>query len=484
MTNSNLKYSQEPIAVRAGIFGGLIFFSLVCMTFSQTVSGEDRDSSIRGVLRVHPTNPRYFTDDGDRAVLLTGSHTWNNLVDMGPEDPPAPFDYDAHLDWMVARNHNFFRLWAWELTSWNTQGNREANAQDHRVAPHPWVREGSAIALDGKPKFNLNRLNDAYFERLRQRVQAAEEHGIYASIMLFEGWGLQFSPEAWAHHPFNPDNNINGIDGDSDGDGQGLEIHTLSDPEILQLQHAYVRRVIDTVNEFDNVLYEISNENHPASTQWQYAMIRFIKECELTKPKQHPVGMTFQYKGGSNADLFDSPADWISPSIEGGYRDNPPASDGSKVVITDTDHLWGIGGNSAWVWKSFLRGLNPIFMDPYDGSVLSQRLDLETLESIRANMGYVLDLSQRVDLASMSPRADLASSNYCLANEGESYIAFAPQGEELSFQLPVGNYSMICVDTTTGEETEPVLVSHSGGTRSFQPPFSSDAIIALRKKNP
>lgn len=36
-----------------------------------------------GPLRVHPTNPRYFTDDGQRAVYLTGSHTWDNLQDMG-----------------------------------------------------------------------------------------------------------------------------------------------------------------------------------------------------------------------------------------------------------------------------------------------------------------------------------------------------------------------------------------------------------------
>ena len=48
-----------------------------------------------GLLRTHPTNPRYFTDgtinpDGSaKAVYLTGSHTWNNLVDMGQGDPPA-----------------------------------------------------------------------------------------------------------------------------------------------------------------------------------------------------------------------------------------------------------------------------------------------------------------------------------------------------------------------------------------------------------
>ncbi|UCC17485.1 MAG: aldo/keto reductase, partial [Dehalococcoidales bacterium] len=54
----------------------------------------------------------------------------------------------------------------------------------------------------------------------------------------------------------------------------------------------------------------------------------------------------------------------ISRALEGGYRDNPPFADGKKVILSDTDHLWGIGGDVAWAWKTFLRGMNPLFMDP------------------------------------------------------------------------------------------------------------------------
>ena len=79
-----------------------------------------------------------------------------------------------------------------------------------------------------------------------------------------------------------------------------MPIYTLDHEEITRLQEAYVRKVIETVNEFDNVLYEISNENHPGSTRWQYHMIRFIKQTESGMGKSHPVGMTFQYRGGSN----------------------------------------------------------------------------------------------------------------------------------------------------------------------------------------
>jgi hypothetical protein len=48
--------------------------------------------------------------------------------------------------------------------------------------------------------------------------------------------------------------------------------------------------------------------------------------------------MSFQYQGGSHAALFNSPADWISPNPDASdgfnYRDNPPAADRRKVILT------------------------------------------------------------------------------------------------------------------------------------------------------
>ena len=435
-----------------------------------------------GALRVHPQNARYFTNDSGRAILLCGSHTWNNLVDMGPTDPPPAFDFEAHLQWMVNHHHNFCRLWTWELLTWDTRGNREEQAEIHRVFPHPWRRTGPGLALDGKPKFDLQQYDDEYFSRLRHRVRAAEEHGVYVAVMLFEGWGMQFSPDAWKNHFFHPDNNISGIDGDLNGDGMGLEVHTLQSEEVTRVQQEYVRKVIDTVNEFDNVLYEISNENHPPSTQWQYAFIEFIKEYEQSKPKQHPVGMTFQYKGGSNATLFESPADWISPNTEGGYRDNPPAGDGQKVIITDTDHLWGIGGNPTWVWKSFLRGLNPIFMDPYDGRVLRKGFDPEWADPIRKAMGYALDWSRRIDLAATTPRADLASSEYCLANPGTEYLVLVPaDSKSVTLTLPPGRYEWLWFNTANGKESAKETLDQRDDQWQASSPFAADALLHMRR---
>ena len=440
-----------------------------------------------GTLHVSEINPRYFTDNSGKAIYLTGSHTWNNLVDMGPTQPPEEFDFLFYIKWMKSYNHNFIRLWAWELLNWDTRANREkkSKVKVHNVSPHPWTRSGARNALDGKPKFDLKKHNPAYFERLKHRVALASDNDIYVSIMLFEGWGLQSSSNAFENHPFHPANNINGINGDSNNDGNGFEIHTLVDDKITTIQKDYIKQVVETVNEFDNVLFEISNENHPASTDWQFHLISFIKDFEKKLPKQHPVGMTFQIKGGSNQTLFQGPADWISPNPEGGYLDDPPSGEGSKVIITDTDHLWGIGGNQQWVWKSFLRGLNPIFMDPYDEKVLSKSFDPVWAEPLRKSMGYSLMFAKRMELIHMIPESSLASSTYCLANKGKEYLVYLPEGQEEVvvdlIDFP-GFYVTEWFDPNNGEFKKVEVVE--GGTKlSMTSPFgSNDALLYLKLK--
>jgi hypothetical protein len=160
-------------------------------------------------------------------------------------------------------------------------------------------------------------------------------------------------------------------------------------------------------------------------------MIRFIKEVERRRTQQHPVGMTFQYRAGSNKTLYNSAADWVSPNPDGGYRDDPPINDGRKVVLNDTDHLWGIGGNAAWVWKRFLRGHNPMFMDPYDGKVLAKPFDPK-FDPVRRSLGQSLHDAEPNDLATMVPSTELASSGYCLAARGHGYVIYLPDGGKVT----------------------------------------------------
>ena len=44
--------------------------------------------------------------------------------------------------------------------------------------------------------------------------------------MLFEGWELQLHPKPGRTTRSTPQNNINGINGDANGDKKGLEVNT------------------------------------------------------------------------------------------------------------------------------------------------------------------------------------------------------------------------------------------------------------------
>jgi hypothetical protein len=232
-----------------------------------------------GPLRTHPANSRYFTDGTTnsggslKAVYLTGSHTWASLQDIGLSNPPPRFDFAAYLDVLERHHHNMIRLWRWELPRWAERG----KAQTFYCVPQPWKRAGPGEALDGQPRFDLQQFDADYFQRLRTRTETAGRRGIYVSIMLFEGWGLRFVPNAWKAHPFHPANTVNLAEDDVKGI-QGIELFSFGSPRALGFQEAYVRQVIDTVNDLDNVLYEIANESDFATTEWQYHMIRFIKK--------------------------------------------------------------------------------------------------------------------------------------------------------------------------------------------------------------
>src|SRR5262249_10157269 len=158
------------------------------------------------------------------------------------------------------------------------------------------------------------------------------------------------------------------------------------------------------------------NEAGVYSTAWQYHFINFIHKDESSRPKQHPVGMTFQYPGATNRLLIDSPADWISPNLgspEESYKEKPSAKYVGKVIVNGRDPHWGRqGGDSAWVWKGFTRGLNVLFMEELLPSPTWQ-------DSARVAMGQVRAFSLKIDLARAVPAPELSNTGYVLASKGQ-----------------------------------------------------------------
>ena len=418
-----------------------------------------------GLLKKSSANPRYFADPSGKIVYLTGSHTWNNLQDFGNW---AAFDYAGYLNFIKTKGHSVIRLWQIDEPNLNYFNNAGS------VNPLPFAKSGT--------KYDLSLLNQTFFDRLKARVQAARDQGIYVIVMFFDGFWVNGQPAQWAPHYYNPANNVNGLTTTLN------QVYTLNSPQLLAYQEAYIKKVIDTVNEFDNVLYEIGNEMPSQSKDFQYYLINLIKNYEAGKPKLHPVGMTsFDYttmetqKLPGNDWLTQSPADWISPfgggSLYTTYSTNPPAASGGKVILLDTDHIGAQGDWTYWAWESFTRGHNPIYMDPYN--LTSRPADT----GLRAAMGHTKIYADKMNLAAMTPRGNLSSTGFALANPGEEYLVYQKANSGFTVNLPAAVYQAEWFDPVRGIVTATESVTAGGGNQSFSFPtgYASGAVLYLKK---
>jgi hypothetical protein len=451
-------------------------------------SVDDGGTRAMGPLKVSTTNSHYFVDPSGKAVLLSGSHTWNTLQDLTQGTTPPPFDFSGYASFLKSRGHNVTILWRKDLPTFCNWG---AGGTWH-VSPFPWARTGPGNATDGLPKFDLSKFDTTYFDRLRARALELRSNGIYAIVQLFDGLQLLNNRCGNDGYPFTGANNINGVD-----DGGGTNSMNLSVPAITTVQDALVQKVIDTVNDLDNVLWEISEEAPSNSTSWEDHMISLIHTYEATKPLQHPVGYPW-LTGGNDATLYASAAEWVAPIAK-----VSPTSNSGKVIINDSDHSYfGIWNDSAqvnrnYVWENFANGSQVIFMDPYTISWPTQNRNLcvnpsngvctgpdARWQDLRLNLGYTVSFGNKMDLLHMTPQPALSSTNYCLAHvaaTGAEFLVYAPSGGMFTVNLAgiTGMLNVEWFNPATGATTTAAAVP-GGQMASFTAPFGNDAVLHLK----
>jgi len=439
---------------------------LILMAF-QFCASPTRVFAEPGVLVVHPDNPRYLmvkNDPARKAVLLAGSHTWAEFQTYREET----FDYDGWLGKLTGWKHNFMRGWIWE---------------DGFYRPLPHAEVGG--------KFYLTRYNSLFFDRMTDRVRRAAQQDLYVSVMLFQGWsvlgeGRGRVPPPWPHHPFHRDNNTSGIDGDPKREGNGHATHTLQIPAITRLQEAYVKHFVDELNGFDNIIWEIGNECHADSAPWQYHMVDFIKRYEATKPKQHLVWLNL---GSDQIFAAECHAELVSPGGPRPYLRNPPAADGRKVVIADSDHISPLRATHEWAWKSFTRGLHPILMDcKYQDLTWWTGRDFQRehvkWQQLRDALTVIRSYANRINLVDLEPQTAASNSpsstRYCLYEAGREYLVYQPVRETpFTVELPAGTYICEWINPVAGR-TRAGTIESTDGKVSFTAPFPWPAVLYLR----
>lgn len=232
-------------------------------------------------LRLHPLNPHYFEFRGKPTVLITSGEHYGAVLN-------EEFNYKTYLETLHKDRLNLTRTFTnyRELPgAFGISGNSMAAKTEHYLAP--WARSTTSGYLDGGNKFDLKEWDPRYWSRLTDFVTEAGSRGVVVEVNVFSTF---YDNSSWSASPMNASNNINGI-----GAVAHNEPFTLKNAELTAIEDAYVKKLVETLRDFDNVYYEICNEPYfgGPTAEWQKHISEVISGAEKDYPFKHLISQNF-----------------------------------------------------------------------------------------------------------------------------------------------------------------------------------------------
>jgi hypothetical protein len=128
-------------------------------------------------------------------------------------------------------------------------------------------------------QYDITRLDGNYFEHLKNFVTEAKKYGIIVMIDLFDECGLETKWNRWEVHAFNSKNNINGYINSTCG------VPDFYNGKYWPQQAMYIDKVLETLKDFDNVIYEMVNEpSNKAFDEkvWKYLVSKGVQHTSTS----------------------------------------------------------------------------------------------------------------------------------------------------------------------------------------------------------
>lgn len=248
-------------------------------------------------ISLHPDNPHYFIYQGKPTLLITSGEHYGAVIN-------SSLNYKKYLGVLQQSHLNLTRIFS---GSYYEGKYEDAPRNTLAIRPErllvPWARSNVPGYINGGNKFDLNKWDNSYFERLKNFCKEASEKGIVVEIVFFSA---NYSTSNWKNSPLNRHNNIN-LEEDVPYNG----IFLSSNKELVHYQMAMVQKIVEEVNVFDNVYFEICNEPYwlkgipevdssiheqqvtPEIYEWQKKIALTVKETEQKLPKKHLIAQNF-----------------------------------------------------------------------------------------------------------------------------------------------------------------------------------------------
>ena len=476
-------------------------------------------------ISVCPDNQHYFLYKGKPLVLITSDHHYGAVIDKD-------FDYVKYLDNLARNGMNLTRIYPggmFEPTDKYLPGNPLGPLPGRQLLP--WARSGQPganpmLAEPGQPsfKYDLDKWNQEYFDRLKDYVELAYKKGIIVEVPFFNGMYNDCWPLMAMYH----DNNIQNIGRYEDKECGLFTSADARNQDVIKYQKAYISKITAELNEYDNLIFDICDEPSlqgipgggviflPDSmvAPWINEMKESFLEAEESLPKKHLLGQTVQnlspdFSGESWCKWL--PAEYVKPAekaLELDYRNDKPLVnvESNYYGISLTKNAYGIEAIRLEGWWFMLGGgagcinLNGEFhRGQEEGGNNTQSYIVPQKKALKEFMNSF-------DLEGLSRFNDFEgtpSDAFCniLAEEGKQYALYIFHGEYegewgahfiprtgeyrdtlILNNIPAGTYTFEWIDPSTGFVKNSEKKSWAGGRLMLKTPeYTLD--LALRMKN-
>lgn len=268
-----------------------------------TLNSTAHDKSVP--IRLHPKNPHWFQWRGKATALITSAEHYGAVINLD-------FDYRNYLKTLNRDGLNYTRVFAGTFVEPEGAHGIEQNTLAPRSGRFlaPWARSQTPGYVGGGNKFDLQKFNPKYLQRLNEFIALAAELDIVVELTFFSS---TYTEKIWKQSALHPSNNIQAYPVDD----WKKNNTTNNSPDVMRTQEALVRWLVRELNRHENLFYEIQNEpwadNHtvgdmvnpyildkrawpnapeitsPSSIAWQKKIAGFIRDEESRLPSKHLI---------------------------------------------------------------------------------------------------------------------------------------------------------------------------------------------------
>lgn len=428
--------------------------SLVCLAASTA-----RAQTINDVPRPHPDDPHRFQIAGQTWVPVG---YYPSIGALTSDQQDYVNYYKNLIDKQAAHGINYFR-------------NVFTMGQQYGTSTIPYKRPGPGVAADGRPKFDLTQFNQAHFDYWRNIVSHARSKGVVVQICILDAWhnkALVVEDNGDSQHEWGMKydfyyggNNVNGIDTPT------LAQWTSTTHPVFNYHKALVRKLIDTIGDLPNIVWEVCNEQFSGDPNFQPALADEISSYERSKGLIPHLVMPRDLPNHEMLEHCLVDVGQIHASMVSNFSRNQPLfhDNDCRTEAFTPDYR----RQKAWACLTAGGHINFFHFDMWQQAVLDSTDVADGMRFLGYTRKFVSDLG--VNLVGMVPSDGLVSNGWCLARGGDEYVVYLRSGGSTTVSALPASFTARWFNPRTGTSQTAV------GGPQFTVPDTNDWVLHVVK---